>query len=93
MCNNMDCLLRLADRYQVDIVTKRCEVYLKKCPVSKIALEDKILYAQDYRLPELLDQCVKAFKTVDDVKKFRLTSQYSRLTMKNQLLIHENFTC
>uniref|UniRef100_A0A915DF80 BTB domain-containing protein n=1 Tax=Ditylenchus dipsaci TaxID=166011 RepID=A0A915DF80_9BILA len=88
--DNLECLLRLADCYQVDIVMKRCEIYLKKCPVSKVALEGKVLYAQDYRLPELLDQCIKEFKTVDDVKKLRQTSQYSRLTQKTQLLIYEN---
>uniref|UniRef100_A0A915EHM4 BTB domain-containing protein n=1 Tax=Ditylenchus dipsaci TaxID=166011 RepID=A0A915EHM4_9BILA len=92
MRSNVECLLRLADCYQVDIVTKRCEVYLKKCPVSEVALEDKVLYAQDYRLPKLMEQCIKEFKTVDDVKKLRQTSQYSRLTQKTQLLIHENIT-
>uniref|UniRef100_A0A915DGN1 Uncharacterized protein n=1 Tax=Ditylenchus dipsaci TaxID=166011 RepID=A0A915DGN1_9BILA len=74
------------------IVTKRCEVYLKKCPVSKVALEDKVLYAQDYRLPELLGQCIKKFKTVDDIKKLRQTSQYCCLTLENKVLILENVT-
>uniref|UniRef100_A0A915DF49 BTB domain-containing protein n=1 Tax=Ditylenchus dipsaci TaxID=166011 RepID=A0A915DF49_9BILA len=90
--NKLECLLRLADRYQVDIVMKRCEMYLKKCPVDEVALEDKVIYAQDYRLTELLDQCIKAFETVDDVKKLRQTSQYSRLTLKNKVLILENVT-
>uniref|UniRef100_A0A915EF70 BTB domain-containing protein n=1 Tax=Ditylenchus dipsaci TaxID=166011 RepID=A0A915EF70_9BILA len=71
---NVECLLRLADCYQVDIVIKRCEVYLKNCPIDEVALEDKILYAQDYRLPELL-----AFKTVDDVKKLHGPSFQSKL--------------
>uniref|UniRef100_A0A915EHL5 BTB domain-containing protein n=1 Tax=Ditylenchus dipsaci TaxID=166011 RepID=A0A915EHL5_9BILA len=90
--NNLECLLRLADCYQVEIVTKRCEMYLKKSSASEVALEDKLLYAQDYRLSELLDQCIKAFKTMDDVKKLRQTSQYSRLTKETLLLIYENVT-
>uniref|UniRef100_A0A915ED93 BTB domain-containing protein n=1 Tax=Ditylenchus dipsaci TaxID=166011 RepID=A0A915ED93_9BILA len=89
---NVECLLRLSDCYQAGIVTKRCEVYLKRCPVDEVALEDKLLYAQDYRLPELLDQCIKEFKTVADVKKLRQSYQYSRLTKENQLLVHENIT-
>uniref|UniRef100_A0A915EHK6 BTB domain-containing protein n=1 Tax=Ditylenchus dipsaci TaxID=166011 RepID=A0A915EHK6_9BILA len=87
--NNVECLLRLARCYQVEIVTKRCEMYLEKCPISEVTLEDKVLYAQDYRLLELLEQCVKKFKTVDDVKKLRQSSQYSRLTKENQILIFE----
>uniref|UniRef100_A0A915EB56 BTB domain-containing protein n=1 Tax=Ditylenchus dipsaci TaxID=166011 RepID=A0A915EB56_9BILA len=90
--NNLECLLRLADCYQVEIVTKRCEMYLKKCPHNKVYLEDKIVYAQEYRLTGLLDQCIKEYKTVDDVKKLRRTSQYSRLTLENKVLILENIT-
>uniref|UniRef100_A0A915D9N9 BTB domain-containing protein n=1 Tax=Ditylenchus dipsaci TaxID=166011 RepID=A0A915D9N9_9BILA len=45
--------LRSADRYQVKSVLDRCSQYLKKCAISEVPLQDKLMYAQSYGLSEL----------------------------------------
>uniref|UniRef100_A0A915CVM8 BTB domain-containing protein n=1 Tax=Ditylenchus dipsaci TaxID=166011 RepID=A0A915CVM8_9BILA len=42
----VESLLRLADCYQMKAVLDRCSQYLKKCPISEVSLQDKLLYAQ-----------------------------------------------
>uniref|UniRef100_A0A915CLS8 Uncharacterized protein n=1 Tax=Ditylenchus dipsaci TaxID=166011 RepID=A0A915CLS8_9BILA len=40
----------------------------------------QLMYAQSYGLSELLDHCIKEFKTLVDVKKLCESGQYSLLT-------------
>uniref|UniRef100_A0A915D5Z2 BTB domain-containing protein n=1 Tax=Ditylenchus dipsaci TaxID=166011 RepID=A0A915D5Z2_9BILA len=89
--NNVGSLLRLADYYQVKAVSDRCSKYLRKCAISEVPLIEKLLYAQNYRLLELLEHCVKEFKTFDDVKNLRSTGKYSLLDKDIKLQIFEHF--
>uniref|UniRef100_A0A915CNR5 Uncharacterized protein n=1 Tax=Ditylenchus dipsaci TaxID=166011 RepID=A0A915CNR5_9BILA len=68
----LESLLRLSDCYQVKVILNRCSEYLKKCSNNEVSLQEKLLYAQSYHLSELLEYCIKEFKTFDDVKKLRL---------------------
>uniref|UniRef100_A0A915EG90 BTB domain-containing protein n=1 Tax=Ditylenchus dipsaci TaxID=166011 RepID=A0A915EG90_9BILA len=88
--NNVECLLRLADYYQLQVVTDRCASYLKTCPVTAVSLADKLVYAEKYSLCELMDRCVKQFKKLDDVKKLRSTDQYFSLSQDTKFKIYEN---
>uniref|UniRef100_A0A915DHK7 BTB domain-containing protein n=1 Tax=Ditylenchus dipsaci TaxID=166011 RepID=A0A915DHK7_9BILA len=90
--NNVESLLRLADFYQVKAVLDRCSQYLKRCAYSEVPLQDKLLYAQNYRLSELLEHSITEYNTVEDVKKLRATGQYALLDKDIKLRIHENFT-
>uniref|UniRef100_A0A915DAS4 BTB domain-containing protein n=1 Tax=Ditylenchus dipsaci TaxID=166011 RepID=A0A915DAS4_9BILA len=87
---NVECLLRLSDLYQVKAVKERCASYLRKCAISEVPLHEKLLYAQDYNLLELLHHCIMEYKKFADVKKLRATTQYSRLDDKIKLQIYEN---
>uniref|UniRef100_A0A915DGZ8 BTB domain-containing protein n=1 Tax=Ditylenchus dipsaci TaxID=166011 RepID=A0A915DGZ8_9BILA len=88
--DNVESLLRLADCYHVKSVLDRCSRYLRKCAISDVPLQDKLLYAQNYHLLELLEYCIKEYKTVDDVRKLRATGQYSVLEKDIKLQIFEN---
>uniref|UniRef100_A0A915D619 BTB domain-containing protein n=1 Tax=Ditylenchus dipsaci TaxID=166011 RepID=A0A915D619_9BILA len=80
--NSLESLLRLADFYQMKVVLDRCSQYLKRCAISEISLHDKLVYAQNYHLSELLENCIKEYKTFDDVKKLR-AMQKSRSSSEN----------
>uniref|UniRef100_A0A915CTR7 BTB domain-containing protein n=1 Tax=Ditylenchus dipsaci TaxID=166011 RepID=A0A915CTR7_9BILA len=48
---NMECLLRMANRYMVDNVTQRCAYYLIKHPGDVV---EKLVFAQQYNLTGLM---------------------------------------
>uniref|UniRef100_A0A915DKI4 BTB domain-containing protein n=1 Tax=Ditylenchus dipsaci TaxID=166011 RepID=A0A915DKI4_9BILA len=87
--NNVGSLLRLSDCYLVKAVKDRCARYLKECAISEVSMGQKLVYAQNYHLLELLEHCINECKTVDDMNKLRATSHYSELKDSIKLRIHE----
>uniref|UniRef100_A0A915CZR8 BTB domain-containing protein n=1 Tax=Ditylenchus dipsaci TaxID=166011 RepID=A0A915CZR8_9BILA len=89
---NCECLLRLADYFQVRLITKRCSNYLKSCPTSKIAMGEKLQLAQDYNLMDVMDLCVGQCKTMADLTAIFQSSVYSLLDSETKLRVYENVT-
>uniref|UniRef100_A0A915DEW5 BTB domain-containing protein n=1 Tax=Ditylenchus dipsaci TaxID=166011 RepID=A0A915DEW5_9BILA len=73
---NVECLLRLADFFQMKIVTQRCAKYLKNYSNMKVKLEEKLLLAGTYSLSDLLDGCIAQYRTMDDLKRFVTCGQF-----------------
>uniref|UniRef100_A0A915EKR2 BTB domain-containing protein n=1 Tax=Ditylenchus dipsaci TaxID=166011 RepID=A0A915EKR2_9BILA len=46
--STVECLLRLADYFQVQVVTKRCSDFLKTCSITVVDMGEKLQLAQDY---------------------------------------------
>lgn len=47
----------MADRFLMESVVDDCEKFLLFCKDEQVALEDKLLLADLYRLPRLKQQC------------------------------------
>uniref|UniRef100_A0A915DUL0 BTB domain-containing protein n=2 Tax=Ditylenchus dipsaci TaxID=166011 RepID=A0A915DUL0_9BILA len=87
-----ECLLRLADYFQVRLVTKRCSNYLKSCPTAKMSVSEKLQLAQDYNLTDVMEFCVGQCKTMDDLVQLFQSSHYSLLNSATKLRVYENVT-
>uniref|UniRef100_A0A915CZX6 BTB domain-containing protein n=1 Tax=Ditylenchus dipsaci TaxID=166011 RepID=A0A915CZX6_9BILA len=87
---DVECLLRLADFYQVEIVMQRCVDFLKKCSNTVVPLVKKLLLAQNYRRSDLLDFCISQFKTLDDSKNIMASDEYALLNTDVKSRILEN---
>uniref|UniRef100_A0A915D0B9 BTB domain-containing protein n=1 Tax=Ditylenchus dipsaci TaxID=166011 RepID=A0A915D0B9_9BILA len=88
--NNVECLLRLANFFQVKIVTKRCIIYLMKGPIKQVPREMKLLLAQNYNQPILMDYCIGQYKSMKGLEKFIASSQYRLLNSDIKLRVQEN---
>uniref|UniRef100_A0A915DY52 BTB domain-containing protein n=1 Tax=Ditylenchus dipsaci TaxID=166011 RepID=A0A915DY52_9BILA len=87
---DVECLLRLADFYQVEIVMQRCVDFLKKCSNTVVPLIKKLLLAQNYRRSDLLNFCISQFETLDDSKNIMASDEYALLNTDVKSRILEN---
>ncbi|CAI2295935.1 unnamed protein product [Caenorhabditis sp. 36 PRJEB53466] len=62
---NVEQVLVVADRYDVNAMTKKCEKHLMK--KSKLRMEKKLKLAESYQLVNLHDHCLMSLKTAKQI--------------------------
>ncbi|KAI1726874.1 BTB/POZ domain-containing protein [Ditylenchus destructor] len=85
---NVDSLLKMAARFEVSDVLKRCEVFLKhavEIPISK-----KLLLSEQYNLERLQKWCVRQFQTMDSLRKLKAEPEFEHLSSMVKAMIIEN---
>ncbi|GMS86793.1 hypothetical protein PENTCL1PPCAC_8968 [Pristionchus entomophagus] len=71
---NVECLLKLGDRFDIDWLLYKCEEYLISS--SKLDLTNKIALVSLYRLVKLQDYSIDKLNTIKDVKNLKNSAIY-----------------
>ncbi|KAI1705955.1 BTB/POZ domain-containing protein [Ditylenchus destructor] len=83
--NNINAILKLADRFIMPSVLERCKKELKSSTNINGAL--KLLLAQRYNFTDLQIQLAQQYKTMDDVSKLKMEPEYKLLNSNALALI------
>jgi hypothetical protein len=75
---NVEFLLELGDKFQVQYVMDECERFL--IHTKEIPIITKLVWADQYELAQLQDICVRTFKTPIDIKNLKTTEEYKNLS-------------
>lgn len=75
---NVEFLLELGDKFEIQFVMDECERFLMRS--DDIAVVTKLVWADQYCLAKLQDVCVRTFKTTGDIKALKLTEEYKSLS-------------
>ncbi|GMR55006.1 hypothetical protein PMAYCL1PPCAC_25201, partial [Pristionchus mayeri] len=70
-------LLKLADRFQIECVLERIEMFMMDCECTNAV---KLKTADEFRLSMLQEHCLSNMKTVQDVKSVEDSPYYSDLS-------------
>ncbi|VDM60808.1 unnamed protein product [Angiostrongylus costaricensis] len=84
--DNVEFLLELGDKFEIQFVIDECERFLMF--TEDIAIVTKLVWADQYCLAKLQvhfdacvnDTCVRTFKNVNDIKALKLTEEYKNLS-------------
>ncbi|KAL6729199.1 hypothetical protein Aduo_000276 [Ancylostoma duodenale] len=76
--DNVEFLLELGDKFEIQFVIDECERFLMS--TEDIAIVTKLVWADQYCLAKLQDACVRTFKSVNDIKALKLTEEYKNLS-------------
>ncbi|KAJ1363595.1 BTB and MATH domain-containing protein 38 [Parelaphostrongylus tenuis] len=76
--DNVEFLLELGDKFEIQFVIDECERFLMY--TEDIAIVTKLVWADQYCLAKLQDTCVRTFKNVNDIKALKLTEEYKNLS-------------
>nr|CDJ89257.1 MATH and BTB:POZ domain containing protein [Haemonchus contortus] len=76
--DNVEFLLELGDKFEIQFVIDECERYL--ISTEDIPIVTKLVWADQYCLAKLQDACVRTFKCVNDIKALKLTEEYKNLS-------------
>ncbi|GMS97133.1 hypothetical protein PENTCL1PPCAC_19308, partial [Pristionchus entomophagus] len=71
---NVDYLLKLSDRFDIDWLVYKCEQHLFSS--SKLDIADKLSLSTIYRLDVLQDYCIDHLKTIKDVQNQQNSAHY-----------------
>ncbi|GMS81483.1 hypothetical protein PENTCL1PPCAC_3658, partial [Pristionchus entomophagus] len=66
---NVECLLKLSDPFDIDWLLCKCEEYLISS--SNLELADKLALASPYRLAKLQDHCIDQLNTIEEVQRLK----------------------
>lgn len=66
---NVEYLLELADKFQLQYVVDKCEKFLVKA--EEVPLVTKLVWADQYCLARLQDVCIRQLKQAGDVKQLK----------------------
>ncbi|CAI5441504.1 unnamed protein product [Caenorhabditis angaria] len=75
---NVEFLLELGDKFEIQYVIDECEKFL--ITSEEIATITKLVWADQYYLAKLQDSCLRTFKSVAEVKALKLTEEYKNLS-------------
>uniref|UniRef100_A0A915AYA5 Uncharacterized protein n=1 Tax=Parascaris univalens TaxID=6257 RepID=A0A915AYA5_PARUN len=75
---NVEFLLELGDKFEIQFVIDECERFLMRS--DDIAVITKLVWADQYCLAKLQDVCVRTFKTTTDIKALKQTEEYKNLS-------------
>ncbi|VDM96127.1 unnamed protein product [Thelazia callipaeda] len=75
---NVEFLLELGDKFEVQFVIDECEKFLMRS--DDIAVVTKLVWADQYCLAKLQDVCVRTFKQPGDIKALKQTEEYKNLS-------------
>uniref|UniRef100_A0A915CUX7 BTB domain-containing protein n=1 Tax=Ditylenchus dipsaci TaxID=166011 RepID=A0A915CUX7_9BILA len=90
---NIETLLKLAARFQMAEVLKRCEKCLMdRSSAPQNTLAKQLYLAQEYGLVNLKDVCVKRCTSMSDLKSIQAEKEYKMLVDKTIVELVENIT-
>ncbi|MCP9264227.1 BTB and MATH domain-containing protein 38 [Dirofilaria immitis] len=75
---NVEFLLELGDKFEIQFVIDECERFLMRS--DDIAVVTKLVWADQYCLAKLQDVCVRTFKQPNDIKALKQTEEYKNLS-------------
>ncbi|KAL3997457.1 BTB/POZ domain family protein [Acanthocheilonema viteae] len=75
---NVEFLLELGDKFEIQFVIDECERFLMRS--DDIAVVTKLVWADQYCLAKLQDVCVRTFKQPTDIKALKQTEEYKNLS-------------
>lgn len=75
---NVEFLLELGDKFEIQFVIDECERFLIRS--DEIAVITKLVWADQYCLAKLQDVCVKTFKGTADIKALSQTEEFKNLS-------------
>ncbi|VDN93602.1 unnamed protein product [Brugia pahangi] len=75
---NVEFLLELGDKFEIQFVIDECERFLMRS--DDIAVVTKLVWADQYCLAKLQDVCVRTFKQPADIKALKQTEEYKNLS-------------
>ena len=78
--DNVEYLLELADKLQINTVLEECVKWLEQAQSRRIPLEKKLLWADKYRLLVLQNACIGELQHPSDVRMLRKAEEYSQLS-------------
>uniref|UniRef100_A0A915DME3 BTB domain-containing protein n=1 Tax=Ditylenchus dipsaci TaxID=166011 RepID=A0A915DME3_9BILA len=78
---NVECILKLADRYLMKSIVQRCEDFLRDSPPNcYFPVSKKMILAQSYRLTRLMEVLVVGLKTEEGILKIMKEPDYASLS-------------
>ncbi|KAE9548649.1 hypothetical protein FO519_008140 [Halicephalobus sp. NKZ332] len=75
---NVEYLLELGDKFQIQFVMDQCEAFLQTA--DDVSLATKLVWADQYLLSRLQHSCVRAMTSPNDIKTLKATDEYRKLS-------------
>jgi len=75
---NVEFLLELGDKFEIQFVIDQCEQFLMRS--EDIPIVTKLVWADQYCLAKLQDVCIRTFKQTADIKSLKQTEEYKNLS-------------
>uniref|UniRef100_A0A915EKE2 BTB domain-containing protein n=1 Tax=Ditylenchus dipsaci TaxID=166011 RepID=A0A915EKE2_9BILA len=76
--DNVEFLLELGDKFEIQFVIDECEKFLMR--TEDITVVTKLVWADQYCLAKLQDVCIRTFKNTNDVKCLKQLEEYRNLS-------------
>ncbi|KAH7693549.1 BTB/POZ domain-containing protein, partial [Aphelenchoides avenae] len=76
--DNVEFLLELGDKFEIQYVIDECEKFLMH--TEDITVVNKLVWADQYCLAKLQDVCMRTFKTTTDVKQLKNMDEWRSLS-------------
>ncbi|KHN75248.1 BTB and MATH domain-containing protein 38 [Toxocara canis] len=75
---NVEFLLKLGDRFEIQFVIDECEHFLIES--DEVAIVTKLYWADQYRLVKLQDACLRQLKSINEIKRMRYTDEFREMS-------------
>ncbi|CAD6198430.1 unnamed protein product [Caenorhabditis auriculariae] len=75
---NVEFLLELGDKFEIQYVIDLCEQFLIRS--DEVSTITKLVWADQYYLAQLQHTCMRTFKQVSEIKALKLTEEYKNLS-------------
>uniref|UniRef100_A0A0M3IUL2 BTB domain-containing protein n=1 Tax=Ascaris lumbricoides TaxID=6252 RepID=A0A0M3IUL2_ASCLU len=75
---NVEFLLKLGDRFEIEFVIDECERFLIRS--EQVAVVTKLYWADLYRLVKLQDACLRQLRTINEIKRMRNTNEFREMS-------------
>ncbi|KJH53550.1 BTB/POZ domain protein [Dictyocaulus viviparus] len=85
--DNVETLLKLADRYCFECILIKCEDFLISPPADEIDIFKRLEWASNYAMADLQDHCVSKLNDVSDVAAVKKTLLYGNLSHETRKLL------
>ncbi|CAI2337567.1 unnamed protein product [Caenorhabditis sp. 36 PRJEB53466] len=76
--DNVEYLLELGDKYEIQYVMDECERFLVS--TGEVDTIVKLMWADQYLLAKLQDSCLRNIKSVSEIKEFRIKEEFKNLS-------------
>ncbi|VDK53109.1 unnamed protein product [Anisakis simplex] len=74
---NIEQLLELGNKFHVDYIMDECECFLMRS--DDVETLTKLIWADQYRLTNLQDACIRKFKSAQEIKALSQSDKYKKL--------------
>ncbi|GMR54367.1 hypothetical protein PMAYCL1PPCAC_24562, partial [Pristionchus mayeri] len=85
--DNVEYLLDLGDKFQIQFVIDEAEKFLMG--TDDIQVVTKLLWADQYCLARLQDSCIRTFKSAAEIKNLKSSEEYKNLSDKTKAALFE----